>query len=113
MFIHTCGFKGIHEKSETETLSPSEVISGKLIKKGMIRLPSLDRDILDKTLIVNYGESGRRTILVGEAIEVTIQFVSAKKHSIVYVCTAEGKGSTEPENVRVAINRALDTLFKT
>ena len=87
------------------------MISGILIKQGFVRLPELNPQILDETLIVNYGESGRRNLNFGYSIEVTIQFVSAKTNQPVCVCTAEGQGSTEADDIRIAINRALTPLF--
>ncbi len=96
----------------SKTVSPGDVISGILLKQGMIRLPELDQSLLDQTLIVNYGESGRRNINLGYSIEVTIQFLSAKTHSMVCICTAEGQGSTEADDIRIAINRALKPLFE-
>ena len=96
----------------TKTLNPSDVISGLLIKQGFIRLPELNPQLLDETLIVNYGESGRRNVNLGYSIEVTIQFLSAKNNMPVCVCTAEGQGTTEADDIRIAINRALKPLFK-
>lgn len=103
---------GVYGGSTTKTLNPSDVISGTLLKQGMVRLPELDQNLLDQTLIVNYGESGRRNLNLGHSIEVTIQFLSAKTHSVVCVCTAEGQGLTEVDDIRIAINRALEPLFK-
>ena len=103
---------GVYGSSFTNTINPSEVISGILLKHGFIRLPDLDQKLLDKTLIVNYGESGRRDKGLGYTLEVTIQFLSANTYSVVCLCTAEGMGSTEADDIRIAINRALDPLFK-
>ena len=97
----------------TKTSNPSDLIAGILIKQGFIRLPELNSRLLDETLIVNYGESGRRNVNLGYSIEVTIQFLSAKTNMPVCVCTAEGQGSTEADDIRIAINRALKPLFKT
>lgn len=97
----------------TKTSNPSDLIAGILIKQGFIRLPELNSQLLDETLIVNYGESGRRNVNLGYSIEVTIQFLSAKTNMPVCVCTAEGQGSTEADDIRIAINRALKPLFKT
>ena len=97
----------------TKTLNPCDVISGILIKQGFVRLPALNPQLLDETLIVNYGESGRRNVNLGYSIEVTIQFLSANNNMPVCVCTAEGQGSTEADDIRIAINRALKPLFKT
>ena len=103
---------GTYGSTTTKSLNPSDVISGVLLKQGMIRLPELDPELLDKTLVVNYGESGRRNLNLGYSIEVTIQFLQARTHSVVCICTAEGQGSTEADDIRIAINRALEPLFK-
>ena len=106
------GQYGTYGSTTTKSLNPSDVISGVLLKQGMIRLPELDPELLDKTLVVNYGESGRRNLNFGYSIEVTIQFLQARTHSVVCICTAEGQGSTEADDIRIAINRALEPLFK-
>lgn len=106
------GKNGVYGGSSSKTINPSDIISGTLMKQGMIRLPELDSNLLDKTLIVNYGESGRRNLNFGYTIEVTIQFLSAMTHSVVCVCTAEGQGHTESDDIRIAINRALNELLK-
>lgn len=62
-------------------------------------------------MIVNFGESGRRNVNLGYSIEVTIQFLNAKTLNPIVVCTAEGQGSTEADDIRIAINRALGPLF--
>lgn len=96
----------------TKTINPSDVISGILLKNGFVRVNEVIPENASKTLIVNYGESGRRTVNLGYSIEVTIQFINAKTQQPVVVCTAEGQGSTEADDIRVAINRALEPLFK-
>jgi len=60
---------------------------------------------------VNYGESGRRNVAFGYTIEVTIQFISAKSHTLLSSCTAEGIGDTEADDIRKAITRCLTGLF--
>ncbi len=97
--------------SSSKTVNPSDVITGILSKKGLIRLPELKAELTEETLIVNYGESGKRnTGLGGYTIEVTIQFISAKTNSLVCACTAEGQGSTEADDIRQAITRCLNEL---
>jgi len=97
--------------SESKSVNPSDVIYGTLSKLGLIRLPELKQELSEETLVVNYGESGRRSVgLGGYTIEVTIQFVSAKTNSLVCSCTAEGIGSTEADDIREAITRCLDEL---
>ena len=86
--------------------------SGILSKKGFVRLPEQKSELVDETLIVNYGESGRRdTGLGGYTIEVTIQFISAKSNDLICSCTAEGQGSTEADDIRQAITRCLSSLL--
>lgn len=98
--------------SSSKTVNPSELITGILMKEGLIRLPELKPELADEALIINYGESGRRnTGLGGYTIEVTIQFVSAKTSSLVCSCTAEGQGSSEADDIRKAITRCLNELI--
>lgn len=77
-------------------------------------MPEIKPELIDQTLIVNYGESGKRNIaggLGGYTIEVTIQFISAKTHTLMSSCTAEGQGETEADDIRKAINRCLAGLL--
>lgn len=95
----------------TKSVNPSDVIAGMLIKEGYIILPELKSELSNETLIVNYGESGRRNRGLGYTIEVTIQFISAKTNEMICSCTAEGQGETEADDIRQAIRRALSSLF--
>ena len=98
--------------STSKSVNPSDVITGILAKEGFILLPELKNELAKETLIVNYGESGKRnTGLGGYTIEVTIQFVSYKSSSLVCSCTAEGQGSTEADDIRQAITRCLSSLL--
>ena len=97
--------------STSKSVNPSDVITGILAKEGFILLPELKNELANKTLIVNYGESGRRnTGLGGYTIEVTIQFVSSGSSSLICSCTAEGQGSTEADDIRQAITRCLSSV---
>jgi hypothetical protein len=97
--------------SKTNTLNPADLITGIFIKEGLIRLPELKPELAEETLIINYGESGRRnTGLGGYTLEVTIQLISAKTSSLVCSCTAEGQGTTEADDIRQAISRCLSEL---
>lgn len=102
----------MYGSTESKSVNPSDVIAGALIKKGFIIIPELSPELQNKTLIANYGESGRRKKGLGYTIEVTIQFISAKSYETVCSCTAEGQGSTEADDIRIAINRAMSALFK-
>lgn len=100
--------------SSSKSVNPSDVIIGILTKEGFIALPEIKPELIDQTLIVNYGESGKRNIaggFGGYTIEVTIQFISAKTHTLMSSCTAEGQGETEADDIRKAINRCLAGLL--
>jgi len=105
------GLYGIYGSSTTKSINPGDIISGALIQRGYIILPEIKSELAGETLIVNYGESGRRNRGLGYTIEVTIQFISAATNELVCSCTAEGQGSTEADDIRQAIGRALDGLF--
>ena len=103
---------GVYGSTQTKTINPCDLISGFFLKRGYIRLPELKSELADETLIVNYGESGRRNVKYGYTIEITVQIVSAKTTETIYIGTAEGFGQTEADDVRIAINRALSPLFE-
>ncbi len=105
------GEYGIYGSSTTKSVNPSDVIAGVLIKEGFVILPELKSELSNETLIVNYGESGRRNRGWGYTIEVTIQFISAETQQMMCSCTAEGQGETEADDIRQAIRRALSGLF--
>ena len=105
------GQYGIYGSSTTKSVNPSDVIAGELIKEGFIIVPELKSELSNETLIVNYGESGRRNRGLGYTIEVTIQFISAETKQMICSCTAEGQGETEADDIRQAIRRALEGLF--
>lgn len=105
------GQYGIYGSSTTKSVNPSDVIAGILIQNGFIIVPEIKSELAKETVIVNYGESGRRNRGFGYTIEVTIQFISADTNQMICSCTAEGQGSTEADDIRQAIKRALDGLF--
>ncbi len=49
---------------------------------------------------------------LGYATEVTIQITDASTQTLIAVTTAEGKGASEADNVRVAIINALTPLVR-
>ena len=98
--------------STSKSVNPRDVITGILAKQGYILIPQLKEEMSNETLIINYGESGRRnTGLGGYTIEVTIQFISSTTNSLVCSCTAEGQGSTEADDIREAITRCLNKVI--
>lgn len=106
------GNKSVVYGGITKSINPSDVISGILLKNGFIRVNEVLPQNASKTMIVNFGESGRRNVNLGYSIEVTIQFINAFTQKPIVVCTGEGQGETEADDIRKAINRALEPLFK-
>lgn len=99
--------------SKTRSVNPADIISGSLISKGFTKVPELKSENLDRTFIVNFGETGRRDVgLFASTIEVTLQFVAADSHDVLCISKAEGCGETEADDVRMAIQRALDAIFE-
>jgi hypothetical protein len=105
------GNYGVYGSTTSKSVNPSDVISGILMKEGFALIPELKPVLTDETLIVSYGESGRRNRGLGYTIEVTIQFLSAKTTNTVCSCTAEGQGETEADDIRQAITRCLNSLL--
>lgn len=108
------GQYGVYGSSTNKSVNPKDVISGILLKEGFIILPEIKSELVDETIIVNYGESGKRMIaggLGGYTIEVTISFNSAKTYETICSCTAEGQGTTEADDIREAITRCLSGLL--
>lgn len=104
---------GIVVSSPSKSTNPADVISGYLIKRGLVRLPEIKSELADKTMIINYGETGRRsTGLGGYTIEVTLQVLSAKTNEVVCVVIGEGQGETEADDIRIAINRCLEEMYR-
>ena len=106
------GSYGVYGSTQTQSIYPSDIIAGIMIKKGFTQIPNISPELASQTLIINYGESGRRNVgLLSYTIEVTLQILSAKTHEIVCISTAEGLGSTEVDDIRIAITRALEEVF--
>lgn len=102
---------GVFGASTTTSTDPIDIISGYLMKLGYVRIAEIDENISDKTLVISYGETGKRELNLGYATEVTMQFTSAESHALVCTVTGEGQGDTEADNVRIAITRCLDSVF--
>lgn len=103
---------GVYGSSISKSTNPADIISGYLIKRGLIRLPEVKSDLADKTMIINYGETDRRSTLTGYTIGITLQLLSVKTSEVICVITGEGQGETEADDIRIAINRCLDEMYK-
>lgn len=98
----------------THTVNPTDIMSGYLMKKGFTILPELDDAKLAETLVVSYGELGRRSVgflFLDTASRVVVHLRDAKTNDLVASAEAEESGLTEADNIRYAINRALDAIF--
>lgn len=105
------GRYGIHGSTTTHSINPSDVISGHFIRRGYTRLPELNPELAEQTLIVNFGETGRRPAGLGYTIEIAIQILSASTNEVICVGVAEGQGETESDDIRIAIDRCMDEIF--
>ena len=100
--------------SEDKNVNPKDVISGCLMKHGFIVINDFnDNNRNSETLILTYGESGRRYISSSAyTTEITIQFISPVSNELLFSATAEGIGRTEVDDIKIAIQRAIEELFK-
>lgn len=104
---------GVYGGTITDSINPGSVIEGILLKKQFISVDEIRPEIANKTLIVKYGQSGKRDVaggFGGYTLEVSISFINAKTYESVYSCTAEGQGSTEADDIREAITRCLSGI---
>lgn len=96
------GFGMVASGAVSKSVNPGEVIAGILMKKGYIVVDKSDRD---GAFIVKYGQGDSR--MLGEILEITIQMLDSKTHEPLFICTAEGQGETEADDIRKAIARCL------
>ena len=98
---------------QTKTINPSEVISGYLMKIGYTPLPNITEELVEKTLVVSYGYTGRRQLgLFAYASCIIIQMRDAKTHEMVASCEAEGCGDDETDDILQAIYSGLNAIFE-
>ena len=103
---------GVHSSTSSKSVTPSDVIAGYFMKRGFTRTPEIIESQRARTLIVNYGESGRRFRGLTHITEVTLQLLDAGTYELICSLTAEGNGRTETDEVRKAIQKCLDAIFK-
>ena len=99
---------------KTKTANPADLMSGILMQKGFTILPQLDPNKLAETLVLSYGETGQRDVgflWLSTSTSIIIQFRDAKTNDLIASAEAEDFGSTEADNVRYAIQKALDAIF--
>ncbi len=100
--------------SVAKSVNPSDVIAGILMKKGFVVLDSMnDNAKKEQTLLLQYGQGDRRNVLGGlggYTLEVSIQILDFTTKEPKFICTAEGQGETEADDIRKAITRCLSDL---
>ena len=96
---------------DSKSVNPGDLIAGQLIRVGFIRVPELMDDIKEKTIIVNYGETGSRAVPMGSTTEITIQFISASTLEPICTCIGEGYGDTKADAIETAVYRCLQQAF--
>lgn len=98
----------------TRTTNPSDMMSGYLMQKGLTILPQLDEAKKAETLVLSYGETDHRDVgflWLSTSTGIIIQFRDAQTNDLIASAEAEDFGSTEADNVRYALRKALDAIF--
>ncbi len=104
------GTVGVYGGVERST-DPTAIIANALMLEGFVRLPCIVDDKKSETMVVNYGEGERIIRVLGYSIMVRIQFVSAENYELICQVEADGMGENEADDIRMAINRALSSIF--
>lgn len=103
---------GVYGSATSRSINPADIISGIMMKNGYILVSEISDEIKDRTLIVNYAETGRRDVyLIWDAVEITVQVVSADTYELLCTCTAERLGD-DADDVRNVIARAMEKMFQ-
>ncbi len=103
---------GVFGSTSSKSIIPSDVIAGSFMKQGFVRIPEINDAQKAQTLVVSFGESGRKKHVLGYSIEVTIQLLDAATYELICSTTAEGMGETETDGVRKATTKCLDAIFQ-
>ena len=104
---------GVYGSTSSKSITPSDVIAGYFMKQGFVRIPEINETQKSQTIVVNFGESGRKNYGLGAySIEVTIQLLDATTDELICSSTAEGMGETETDDVRKATIKCLDAIFQ-
>lgn len=102
---------GVYGGTDTKSVVPGDIIKGQMIKHGFTIVPQITPDIANKTLIINFGETGERKVTWGKITEIVLQFVRAGDNKVIYTVTSEGFGDTKADDIRIAIERAFKEIF--
>ena len=103
---------GVYGITTSESINPSDIIAGSFMKHGFVRVPEITEEHKAQTLVVSFGESGRKGYGFGSySIEVTIQLLDATTYELICTASAEGMGDTEADDVRMATQKCLEAIF--
>ena len=104
------GVTGIYG-NQTNTINPSETISGNLMKMGYTILPAVTPEFAENTMIVSYGYLGKRLMgLVTYASTIIIQMRDAQTQELVASFETEGYSEDEANSISEAIIKAMKML---
>lgn len=104
---------GLLGSASSKSINPSDVIAGSFMKHGFVRVAEINEAQKPQTIVVNYGESGKKNYGLGAySIEVTIQLMDAATFELICSSTAEGMGQTETDDVRIAMTKCLNAIFQ-
>lgn len=94
----------------TKTVNPSEILTGYLIKQGYTILPELVPELAEETMIFSYGHAGISPVgIFAYASKIIIQITNGKTHELLATIEAQGCGSTETDDINIALNDALNS----
>ena len=103
---------GLFGSTVSKSVSPSDLIAGMFMKRGFVRLPEIKDDLKSRTIIINYGESGRTNRAFGYSTEVTLQLLNAQTLELICTSTAEGMGETESDDIKKATIKCVNAIFE-
>ena len=96
----------------TESVSPSDVIAGFLMRKGYAIVSKLDSAHTKKTLEISYGDCGCKHMHSSYYKTVIIQFRDSHTNELIASIESEAMGKSEASATENAIETALKILFK-
>lgn len=107
------GQYGVYGNTSSKSVNPSDIVAGKFIKSGYSVVPDINKALAGQTIIVNIAETGRKQYnILSYSIEMTIQLLDASTYELICNVSAEGMGETEADDVRKAILKCLDAIFR-
>lgn len=94
-------------------MSPSDMIVGEFMSMGFVALNDFpDRTLVQKTIVVTYGEKSVNKTGVRYRADVVIQGMSAIDYKLVMTIEGTGYGDDEIEAIRNAIDMCFRKFYK-